>query len=76
MAGRKLIVFKHDNALGSAQAQKLFDRVTVSRCFNGDSAPVRHPSTHNWPPARAFSDYEIKVDRDGLPDGVDLVEPF
>ena len=31
MASRKLIIFKHDSALGNAPAHKLFDLVTVSR---------------------------------------------
>ena len=36
MAARKLIVFKHDSALGSQPAHKLFDAVKVER-VNGES---------------------------------------
>lgn len=61
MAARRLIVFKHESALGNAPAHKLFDRVTVKR---KDEAK----------PARAFSDYEVCVNRDGLPPGVTVEE--
>ncbi len=76
MAARRLIAFKHDSALGNAQAHKLFDRVTVSRVSGGDTIPVGDPRTHNLPPARAFSDYRIELDDRDLPDGITIVEPF
>ncbi len=76
MAARRLIAFKHDSALGNAQAHKLFDRVTVSRVSGGDTIPVGDPRTHNLPPARAFSDYRIELDDSDLPDGITIVEPF
>lgn len=76
MAGRRLIAFKHDSALGNAQAHALFDRIDVHRVNNGDSHPVGDPRTDNWPPARAFSDYRITVDRENLPPGISIVEPF
>ena len=75
MASRKLIVFKHASALGNAQAQSLFDRVTVERLHAGSAQPVGSEATHNWPPARAWSDYRVSIDRDGLPDGVEIIEP-
>ena len=59
MAVRELIVFKHDSELGNAPAWKLFDTVKVVR-KNVDSAI----------PARAYSDYEVTVDKDALPEGV------
>ena len=62
MAARRLIAFKHDSALGNAPAHKLFDRVTVHRVHDGVSVPVGDKRSHNWPPARAFSDYEITLD--------------
>lgn len=61
MAARKLIVFKHDDALGNAPAHKLFELVKVSRI---DSAPDA--------PARSFSDYAVTVDESNLPQGVSL----
>jgi CRISPR-associated protein Csd2 len=61
MAPQKLIVFKHQSALGNAPAHKLFERVTVKR-----KADV--------PVARAFSDYEFSVNKSNLPAGVELIE--
>ena len=57
MAARKLIVFKHDSALGSLPAHKLFDAVKVER-INGESGT----------PAAGFGDYTISVNADGLGD--------
>ena len=71
MSARRLIAFKHENALGNAPAHKLFDRVTVHRAINGSSIPVDR-SAHNGPPARAFADYEIKVDESNLPPGITI----
>jgi len=61
MAVQKLIVFKHDNNLGKAPAHKLFDLVTVER-------------KDTTRPARNFKDYEVKIDRKGVPQGVELIE--
>ena len=61
MSTRKLIVFKHDSALGNEPAHKLFERVTVQR--KDESKP-----------ARAFSDYDVIVNRDSLPPGVSIEE--
>lgn len=55
MAARKLIVFKHDSALGNEPAHKLFEAVKVER-IHGESGT----------PAAAFSDYAINVNSDGL----------
>ena len=62
MNARKLIVFKHDSMLGNAPAHKLFDLVSVKR------------ATDIIKPARAFSDYDVKIDRNNLPQGVNLEE--
>ena len=62
MAARKLIVFKHDSALGSQPAHKLFDAVKVER-VNGESGT----------PASGFGDYKISVISDGL-NGVSVEE--
>jgi len=62
MNARKLFVFKHNSALGNAQAHKLFDLVKVKR------------STDEEKPARAFSDYEIIINKSDKPDGVELIE--
>ncbi len=62
MNARKLIVFKHDSMLGNAPAHKLFDLVTVKR----------KRSTDITKPARAFSEYDVHIDRDNVPQGVIL----
>jgi CRISPR-associated protein Csd2 len=76
MAGRRLIAFRHDSALGNAQAHKLFERISVKRCQSGECLPVGDKRSHNWPPARAFSDYRIDVDDTELPAGIEIVEPW
>jgi CRISPR-associated protein Csd2 len=63
MSARKLIVFKHELALGNAPAHKLFECVTVKR-VNGESGS----------PAKAFTDYEISLDSEAIPAGVSVVE--
>lgn len=75
MAARRLIAFRHDSALGNAQAHRLFERITVARAHDGDVVPIGSRS-HNLPPARAFSDYRIDVDTSDLPEGVTVHEPF
>ncbi len=74
MASRKVIAFKHASALGNAPAHALFERVVVKRRSNGDLYPLGDRRLDNLPPARAFSDYDITIDRDGLPDGVEIIE--
>jgi len=62
MNARKLIVFKHDSMLGNAPAHKLFDLVTIKR------------TTDIAKPARTFSDYNVTIDRNNMPQGVTLEE--
>lgn len=62
MSTRKLIVFQHATALGNAHAHTLFDLVKIAR--QGDATK----------PARAFADYEVQIDRDHKPQGVELIE--
>lgn len=52
---RKLIVFKHDDALGNQPAHQLFERVSVER-VNGESGT----------PAQSFADYQIHVNKKNL----------
>ena len=61
MSPRGLIIFKHDSQLGNAHSHKLFDAVTVTK-KDGVEAP------------RSFSDYEVKIDRDAIPDGIEIIE--
>ena len=51
MNARKLIIFKHESALGNAPAHKLFELVNVKR------------TTAEVKPARAFSDYKVEIDK-------------
>lgn len=55
-----LYVFKHESNLGNAPARKLFDLVTVEKTIDG--------------PARSFSDYQVLVNTEGLPNGVELLK--
>ncbi|WP_112874289.1 type I-C CRISPR-associated protein Cas7/Csd2 [Paracoccus endophyticus] len=73
MATRKLIVFRHASALGNAPAHALFDRVQISRMVDGEPRPI-DGRLDNLPPARRFGDYDIRVNRDGLPEGVEVLE--
>jgi CRISPR-associated protein Csd2 len=61
MSTRKLIIFKHEGALGNAPAHALFERVSVKRLDTSK-------------PARAFADYAVAIDREALPQGVTIIE--
>jgi CRISPR-associated protein Csd2 len=73
MATRKVIAFKHANVLGNAPANVLFDRVTIGRNIDGEFRKI-DPRLDNQPPAREFSNYIIQIDREVLPEGVELIE--
>lgn len=79
MTSRKLIVFRHASALGNAQAQALFDRVRVDRVYQSTAheigLPDYHSRTGNWPAARSWADYAVRIDRECLPDGIEILEP-
>lgn len=60
MATRELIVFQHDSELGNAPAYKLFDLVKAQR-----NPGVITP--------RAYSDYQVSVEEEKLPDGVHCI---
>ena len=65
MAARKLILFKHQDALGNAPAHRLLDRVRIA------------PRPEDAPP-RSFEMYQslISIDRENLPQGVEIIEAF
>lgn len=73
MATRKAVAFKHANALGKAPAHALFERVKVGRNIDGEFKKIDR-RLDNYPPAREFSDYLIEIDREGLPEGVEIIE--
>jgi CRISPR-associated protein Csd2 len=74
MSARKLIVFKHASALGNAPAHALFDRVTVGRVAGDEIRLPGNPRLENLPPARRFSDYRVEIARDGLPEGIEIIQ--
>lgn len=57
MVLRKLIIFKHDSELGNCSSQKLFDLVNITK-----KDGVIYP--------RNYTDYDVTIDMDSLPDGV------
>jgi CRISPR-associated protein Csd2 len=61
MSTRKLVIFKHDSALGNAPAHSLFERVQVR--------PVNEAR-----PGRCFAEYSLTINRDGFPNGVTIIE--
>lgn len=61
MSTRKLIIFKHESALGNSPAYKLFDRVKVERVIDATG------------PARKFEDYTVTIDKTPIP-GVEIIE--
>lgn len=73
MTTRKLVVFRHACALGSARAQELFGRVKAWR-DRGELVEPGSERLDNAPPARSFADYAITIDRDGLPAGIEVIE--
>lgn len=62
MNARKLIIFKHDSALGNAPAHTLFELIKIKRAVVESK------------PARAFSDYVVEIDKASLPTGISLEE--
>lgn len=61
MMTQKLIVFKHESVFGNAPSHKLFERVKVDM-KEGVSVP------------RSIHDFEIKIDFENIPSGVELIE--
>lgn len=61
MSARGLYIFKHGSELGSAPAHKLFDRIQIKK-------------KDETKPPRSFSDYEVVVNRESMPQGVELIE--
>ncbi|WP_289007119.1 type I-C CRISPR-associated protein Cas7/Csd2 [uncultured Parabacteroides sp.] len=61
MNARKLIVFKHSSALGNASAHTLFNLIDVK--LKNEAVPPR-----------SFNDYIVTIDKDKLPEGVELLD--
>lgn len=73
MAMRKVIAFKHKHPLGNAPAHALFERIKVGRNVDGEFRKIDR-RLDNLPPAREFADYKIEIDRNGIPEGVEIEE--
>lgn len=73
MASRRLIAFRHESALGNAPAHSLFDRITVGRSVDGEFREIDR-RLDNLPPARRYADYAVRVDREALPAGVEVLD--
>jgi CRISPR-associated protein Csd2 len=74
MASRKLIIFKHDCALGKAPAHALFERVRIGRNVDGAFRELDDRGLSNLPPTRKFADYQVEIDRENLPQGIEVIE--
>ena len=61
MATRRLTVFEHQNQLGNAPSHQLFEAMSVRKREGVDVA-------------RSFSDYEVVLDHEAVPDGVTVIE--
>ncbi len=61
MGTRKLIVFEHNSGMGDAPVQDLFDAVSIKR---------KDPSK----PSREYSDYEVTINKDVMPESINLIE--
>lgn len=61
MNARKLIVFKHSSALGNASAHTLFNLIDVK--LKNEEVPPR-----------SFNDYIVTINKDKLPEGVELLD--
>jgi len=59
MNPRKLIIFKHTSHLGNARSGELFERVSIDRKVN---LP------------RRWQDYSVSVNKDNLPEGIEVIE--
>lgn len=59
MAVRKLFVFEHSSKLGNAPAHRLLTLVKANKMTDV---------------VRSFNDYEFTIDREALPEGVQLME--
>ena len=55
MVARKLVVFKHQDALGNMPSHKLFERINIERVSGEENTP-----------ANSFDDYRININTEGL----------
>lgn len=63
MAVRKMFIFEHESKYGNAPAHLLFDLISVEK-----KEGVEYP--------RSFKDYNVSINKKGLPKGVELREIY
>ena len=61
MSLRKLIIFKHASEFGNAPAYKLFEKIKIRR---KDSEKT----------ARGYDDYEVIIEKENMPESIELIE--
>jgi CRISPR-associated protein Csd2 len=61
MNARGLIIFKHENGLGKAPSGELLESISINRRSETDVA-------------RDFSHYEVAINRENIPAGVEVIE--
>lgn len=61
MSLRKLIVFRHSSEFGNAPAYKLFEKIKVQK---KDKEKIAH----------GYDDYEIIIEKENLPESIELIE--
>jgi len=59
MNPRKLIIFKHNSHLGNARSGELFERITIKK--NADIP-------------REWKNYDVKINKDNMPVGIEMIE--
>lgn len=61
MGTRRLFVFEHSSKMGDVSVQKLFDAIKIEK-------------KNNSKPPRDFSDYEVSINQEAIPQSVRLIE--
>lgn len=67
MSPQALIVFEHSSQLGNASANELFERVVIQRKETPDGEAA---------PPRDFSDYDVNVNEEKVPEGITIHRKF
>jgi CRISPR-associated protein Csd2 len=64
------VAFRHESPLGNARADKLFSRVRCRPRPGVQPLPGEADGDGESRPPRSFTDYELTVDRETLPEGI------
>ena len=74
MAARRLVVFEHRSKFGNVPAHKLLERVSIARKYGGEQLDLDVAHAKSLPPARSYADYAVRIERSGMPQGVEIVD--